>query len=243
MYHILICDDDASYIRELETMILECNKSEREIVFHEFSSGEELLEKMPPSSDAVFLDIQMQGEDGNQIAVKLNKMGYGGLLIQCSGIYMPTPETIKISPYRFLLKQDSAEVTQNVIREILAELDVQKACAVLEGFCKREKVLVKTKDIAYITKGKRGSVLHLAEGENVLVQKGFDEMMELLQSSDFVIPHSSYIINLRYVTGVDFIEGIVSIGSETFNIVRTKKKEMMEAFASYMNRKYKETLR
>ena len=51
----------------------------------------------------------MEEMNGNEIAVKLKEKGYQGLLIQCSGIFMPTPETIKISPYRYLLKQYTGE--------------------------------------------------------------------------------------------------------------------------------------
>ena len=51
----------------------------------------------------------MKRMNGNETAVRLNQNGYQGVLVQCSGIFMPTPETIKISPYRYLLKQDSRE--------------------------------------------------------------------------------------------------------------------------------------
>lgn len=46
MYKILICDDDAIFVKELEKLIKECNKNKRELEFTRYYSGEDLLNNL-----------------------------------------------------------------------------------------------------------------------------------------------------------------------------------------------------
>ena len=92
MYRIAICDDDREYIGELERMIRESNGGRREICFEEYVSGLDLLKKISGGVDILFLDIQMGGLDGNETAQLLREKNFPGVLVQCSGVYNPTPE-------------------------------------------------------------------------------------------------------------------------------------------------------
>ena len=40
MFHIIICDDDESYIDNLKEMIISAGMSSDEVLFYEYSSGE-----------------------------------------------------------------------------------------------------------------------------------------------------------------------------------------------------------
>ena len=249
MYKIIICDDDKSYVDELKSMILECNQGKREITFLEYYSGEELLEHFQRDSDALFLDIQLEGMDGNEAALEILKKNYQGVLVQCSGIFMPTPETVKISPYRYLLKQSSTEKTKQEIDEILEEMDRQKACYTLEVSYKRGKILVRTTDIMYITHYKKGSIIHLnkecaeeySEG-NLISSCSFEELLEKLRHVGFAMPHNSYIINLRYVTSFNLHKEIVLLEEKRIPIARGKVSQFSNELVRYMNKKYKEKL-
>ena len=101
-YKIALCDDDTNYMDELEKLLKKCSQQEDLLEIVKCTSGEQLLNSDIDNADVVFLDIQLKGMDGNEISVELRKRGYQGVLVHCSGIYMPTPETIKISPYRYI---------------------------------------------------------------------------------------------------------------------------------------------
>lgn len=250
MYKIIICDDDKGFVNELKDIIAECNKEKRKIEFLEYYSGEELLENFQRDSDALFLDIQLEGMNGNEAALEILKKNYQGILVQCSGIFLPTPETVKISPYRYLLKQSPIEKTKQEIDEILEEMDRQKACYTLEVSYKRDKILVRTMDIMYITHYKKGSIIHLnkecaedySEG-NLISTYSFEELMEKLQHVGFAIPHNSYIINMRYVTNFNFHKEIVLLGELRIPIARGKVSQFSNVLVRYMNTKYREKLK
>lgn len=247
MYKVMICDDDKNYITELKEMILKCNQDIRDLKFYEFHSGEELLKKMPKDADVLFLDIQMKGMDGNETAVRLRKMNYRGILIQCSGIYNPTPQTVVISPYRYLLKQDSMGKTLAVLDEILEEMDRHRTCAAILANYQREQILLEPSNVVYFSRHRKGSEVHLAKGLEKKYPDGpiispfsLETLYEQLRLVGFSIPHNSFLLNLRYISGMVSGEGIIRIGEEVFTISRSREKKFMGEFMRYLNQKYKE---
>lgn len=249
MFKIAICDDDARYRFELVELIRESYTGNEEVDISEFCSGKMLLEQKTEEFDVVFLDIQMEEMDGNETAIRLKKKGYRGLLVQCSGIHHPTPETIKISPYRYLLKQDSREKIMMELKEVWGELLSRKQCMELEASYVREKMKVKVSDITYITHHPKGSILHLyaekmeqfTEG-NIIVPYSFEELLKLLMESGFAVPHNSYIINLRFVSGFDIKRETIVVDGKTMFMSRGKKDAFLASLTEYSRKKYKERL-
>lgn len=247
MYKIAICDDDKDYIKELKDIILESNEKKLEIEFYDFDSGEKLLHSKVDDMDVIFLDIQMQGMNGNETAVRLNQKGYQGVLVQCSGMFMPTPETIKISPYRYLLKQDAREKTISEVKEILSKMETGKLCYEIEGSYLRARMYFRVADIVYITHHPKGSILHLnsekakhyQEGK-IIVPYNFQELSELLESSDFSVPHNSYMVNLHYVASFNPKTEFFVLDGMRLPMSRGKKEVFLNDLAKYTRKKYKE---
>lgn len=246
MYQVAICDDDRQYIEELKEMILESNGDQREICFKEYSSGLDLVKEITDEINVLFLDIQMDGLDGNETAKLLREKNYQGVLVQCSGVFNPTPETIVISPYRYLLKQDPKEKMLAVIGEVLEEMDKQSKCFVLEGCFRREKILVKTLDIVYFTRYRGGSKVHMLsdkmerfEDGVIYISETLEELERKLGSLDFAMPHNSYLVNLRYIRDYDVKQGRIDLPQLGLYISRSKKKAFMERMMRYMRMKYK----
>lgn len=246
MYKVAICDDDKNYISELTQIILECNAKKNEIQILEFHSGEQLLKGLPDDIDVIFLDIQMAGMNGNETAVQLKERGYHGILVQCSGIFMPTPDTVKIAPFRYLLKQDPREKTLREMEEILAQMIKKRQCYEMDAYYLRKRVVIHVPDIVYITHHpKRKSVLHLCHeraGEfdkgNVIVPYDFEQLSEILKDADFAIPHNSYMVNLSYVSGFDWDKNVLIADGETLTISRAQRDTFRRQFARYATKKY-----
>ena len=106
MYNIAICDDDKGFIEFVKEVIRELNLS-NEVRIYEYLSGEEFIFDIDNryDLDLVILDIQMKEMDGNQVSIELRKRYKNTTLVFCSGIYKPSPENIKVAPFRFLLKE------------------------------------------------------------------------------------------------------------------------------------------
>lgn len=157
------------------------------------------------------------------------------------------PETIKISPYRYILKQAEKEEVMKDLYDIFKEIARRKKVYSIEAYYKREKITVQTADITFITHHKNGkSILHVKESlekiysdGNIIAPYSFKELMNMLDKSDFAMPHSSYIVNLHYILGQregDFIK----IGTEMISISRSKKQEFKKKMMQYFGNKYPE---
>ena len=246
MYKIVICDDDKNYIQELESIIKECNIKQRSLEFIEFHSGEELLQNLPMDSDVMFMDVQLNGMDGNETALRAVKAGYQGLLVQYSDISMSTPDTIKRSPYRYLLKQADKVTTYREIYEILEEMDRQKICFTIEASYMREKYIIRTEDIVYFSHHKRWSAIHMNKEQqehyseaSLITSYNFRELHEMLYPLGFVSPHRSYLINLRYVSAFNQTKEYVKLDGIFFPVARTKVDQFTKDFTRYVNLNYK----
>lgn len=127
MFNVAICDDDKNFIQYVEDIIKELGYAE-DVKFFEYLSGEEFLFDIDERGDLdlVVLDIQMGETDGNQVSVELRKRYKSTTLVFCSGYFKPSPENIKVSPFRFLLKEYSRERMVSEFKEIFEYLTNNK---------------------------------------------------------------------------------------------------------------------
>lgn len=245
MYNIIMCDDDAGYIKELVSLIHRSNDGKRELNIQKCTSGEELIKCIDDSFDAVFLDVQMSCMDGKVIAEKLRESGYSGLLILCSGIYVPTSEIIKLLPYRYIEKYDKKETILKYINDVFDKIDRIKTYAIIEASYNRERVLIKTSSIIYITHHQKGSIIHLSycakdrysEGKLITSFK-FNALLEKLRLIGFAIPHNSYLVNMNYVTDWDFNVGYIIVDGHRIPVSNSRSDVFKNELRDYLRVKY-----
>lgn len=157
MFNVAICDDDKNFIQYVEDIIKELGYAE-DVKFFEYLSGEEFLFDIDERGDLdlVVLDIQMGETDGNQVSVELRKRYKSTTLVFCSGYFKPSPENIKVSPFRFLLKEYSRERMVSEFKEIFEYLTNNKDEPSIVCRGERSQVQVYANEIMYIEISKRG---------------------------------------------------------------------------------------
>ena len=81
MIHIAICDDETHMSDTIKVMVFDFfRRKNTDIAILQFSCGEELL-KYNETIDILFLDIQMKGIDGMEVAKRLRERRFKGALI------------------------------------------------------------------------------------------------------------------------------------------------------------------
>lgn len=247
MIKIIICDDDALYSSKLEELIREAAPGEH-LVIEMCKSGDGLVLKDIKTTDLVFLDIQMDGMDGNQAAVWLKKAGFSGLIVQFSGIYNPTPDTIKISPFRYLLKDyDDGKMIEE-LKEIFTEIKRRKSFKSVEASYNREKVLLDIEDVVYFSRRTNGkctvhvkkALLDYYQDGDIIIDQSLTELLTVYEEAGFCMPHNSYIINLRHMERFDNKDGTIIVDGEIMNVSRSRKTMFKESLTKYTRRKYQE---
>lgn len=245
MINIAICDDDARYIRYIKQKLKEAGLSEREAVFYEYMAGSELLNAFPEIElDLLILDIQMIGMNGNEVAQKFREKYINTILVFCSGVYNPTPESFKVSPYRYLLKQYTDEKMLLELREIVDFVKKKKEVPSISVHYFSNTVELKPEEILYISIAKRGSrvcvcpnVTRLECEERFISNYSVKQLYEVLKDYDFAYAHNSYIVNMKHVKSKT-LNDLEMINGDILTISRARRKEFHKRMADYFESKY-----
>ena len=244
MFNVAICDDDKNFIQYVEDIIKELGYAE-DVKFFEYLSGEEFLFDIDERGDLdlVVLDIQMGETDGNQVSVELRKRYKSTTLVFCSGYFKPSPENIKVSPFRFLLKEYSRDRMVSEFKEIFEYLMNNKDEPSIVCRGERSQVQVYANEIMYIEISKRGTKVHTLNKGGMVekvysCKKSLDFLYELFKESNFAYAHNSYIVNLKYVKKL-CSEELKLVDGQVLSVSRTKIKNLRKQVTEYFERKYR----
>lgn len=231
MLHIAICDDEKDFVANL-IAFLEQYAAERseEIKVTAYYDGMELIERYDPSIDLIFLDIQMRLMDGLQAAEHIRRID------ETVGIlFLTTMTQYGLEGYKY-----------QAVNYIIKPIRYVRLKAEMDQWLKRHRkdstpAIVVTNDVGkykialnslrYIETFSRNLLLH-TEQENIICHKGMKEMEQELNGKGFVRCHTSYIVNLFYVKGINKLE-IVLVTGEAIPISQPKRKEFMKKLAEY----------
>ena len=97
---------------------------------------------------------------GNEVAVELRKRFKNVVLVFCSGVYKPSPENIKVAPFRFLLKEYSKEKMLEEFSEIFEYLKNKKDEPAILCYDKKYTIKVNISEIIYASIARRGTEIH-----------------------------------------------------------------------------------
>lgn len=246
MLRVAICDDDQNFIRYLMEKIVKAAENKIVIEFWKYRSGTELLNDLygKEEFDLLFLDILMPEVDGYAVARKFREKYHSTVLIFCSGVCPPTPESFKVMPYRYLMKQYSEQKLESELREVLVYSLKKKEQPFVWGCFDKTGYKLSPDDILYISIAKRGCTIylhpkcqHAGLSPKMTSRRKLPELFELVQSYGFAYAHNSYIVNMKYVMKRSMTELGLADGS-VLSISRSRGKEFDAAFVQYLASKY-----
>lgn len=241
MYHVAICDDEVEFIVYMKKVISELVKEE-EIIFHEYLSGEALLEELPKTGEChlLILDIQLQGMDGNMTGKRFRQEFPDSVLVFCSGVYLPTVESFEVTPYRYLLKEYTKGKMKQELVQIIDKMKSNKITPYVIGKKDNNFVKLYVNDIWYIENTRRGSLLHCYPNQNQCIyttEYKLKKLQEELKDYGSCYAHNSYLVNLEHVIVAGDKELELDNG-EKLSIARSKVKEFRQQFAYRLAGKY-----
>ena len=246
MYYIAICDDDSDFIKYMKNMLLKSGLEKEEILFYEYSSGEELINSIDicEKIDLLILDMKMKKIDGNETARLFRDQFPFSVIVFCSGVYLPTVESFETTPFRYLLKEYTDERMIRELNAVVKEVKNRSIEPVVMGTWNYNAVKLKLEEILYISIARNGSNIYVNskiikyEFENhITSKKRLPEIYSVLKNYGFEYAHNSYIVNLNHIKRKTTKELELSDGT-VLSIARSKEKQLRIAFAKYKAQKY-----
>lgn len=234
MIKIGICDDDKNF----RTLLAEAiRREDSESFIYEYSTGETLIQDEENDLDLLFLDIQLPGISGNKASEIMKKKNKDLILVFVSGIYLPTPESFCVQPYRYLLKQSNPSEIQRELGTILTYTKEQKGKKyfIAEDDGMYQKIDID--EILYFSIIRRGCEIHILQngtGKILRTRKRIQEIEEELRREYFCRIHKSFLVNPRYITEVKKSE-IKMDNNEILSVSKARRKTFEDMLAEYLS--------
>lgn len=214
--NICICDDEpfiaGYYQRELRARF-----NDRHILpeIKVFTDPKKLLDAVRKGVnwDVFFLDIDMNGLNGIDLAREIRKKDAGTRIIFLSIHEELVYDTFQVNAYRFIPKSMFHSRINECIDSIIADSEEKDPdfFVVSSG---SDIFRYPIRDIIYIHSTDKYLNIHLREGNEPFVRCQIKTAADELEPFGFIQPHKSYLVNYRYIKRIEGSRIYMDDGSE-----------------------------
>lgn len=230
--NIAVCDDDKN-VRELIGSKVLKQYPELDIVF--FSSGEEVL-LSNKHIDILFLDIQMPGRNGMEIARELRKKENKLVIIFVTAVEEYVFQAFDVGALHYIVKPINDEKFNEVLKRAIENCSRQKSKE-----CENKHLMINnggvhTKvmldDIVYAEVFNRKVVIHKLSDKLEYYGKMSD--LETLAGESFFRSHRAYLVNFKYV--VKYNATTIYLEKGTVLMAKKNYPEFVKKYMKYNRR-------
>ena len=204
MLTIYVCDDEVAFADLLEEKL--------KLIFAEYDSEAKIVSFRTPveclravrygePSDAVFLDIDMPGVSGFDIAKEIKKERRDALVVFVSGKPDLVFESFDYHPFSFVRKSagdDLDRELRKVCEGVVSYLGKRKPIEVRDVYA--GPVFEKADNILFVSSAKHYVEYHALDRDRPIKQRGtLKEAEKLLRPFGFIKPHSRFLVNAAHI--------------------------------------------
>ncbi len=231
LVRVAICDDVSLQREQIKNYVkYYCLEKGLEVSIDEYDSGELLLESNS-EYDILFLDIEMGNKNGIEVTKEINKKSKNTNVIIVTDYRQYLDDAMDLDVLRYVDKP----VSQDRIYKCLNKaLDVMQTAVVAITTKDNGKVLIIKKDIVYLEIVKRNILVKTVDNTFYSKEK-MDYFRDSLNTPNFISPHNSYIVNLKYMTAFEREENqIVLLKKIKVPIAQRKRTEVRRNIIDYL---------
>lgn len=233
---IAICDDDKKFRDELKSFLIRYKSEHRLCVdICQFCNGEELL-KSDEIFDMVFLDYQMPGLDGMDVARKLRIKNITCNIVFVTSYPQFVLESFEVQPNRFFVKPLTEIQLFSLMNTFIAHQKLLSPIVVIND---NEQKVIHAKDILYLEGNGKYCIIRTTTN-TYHSSKTLAQVHELLPQHCFYRTHKSYVINLYCIDSISDKCAVIT-NNEKVMIARNKYKEFKHAYAQFVKDYYLRT--
>lgn len=235
MIKIVFCDDDMSTLNEIKEL-LEQYQVERnqEITYKAFHSPLELLEEIEAGMepDVLFLDIMMPGEDGISTAREIRRCNGAVKIVFLTSSPEFAVDSYTVGAYSYQMKPICAQKLFWLLDAIVEDCQREQQEGIV--VCSRSRVIrIPLEKLEYCEVV--GRKLHFClKDRSVIESRGSLEKLwgELSQHGDFIRPHRSFLVNMKYIQSISG-RRITMENQAEIPIPHGKCKSLREQYLAY----------
>lgn len=199
MVQIILCDSEQDRSRLLQDALSKFFFQIEDCQITACKTGEELLRLLMEGTnpDLVFLDVQMQPENGIQLANILRLRHFQTELILCSDNAEDAIEGYRLHAFDFLQKPFSLLRLKKIMNRFVRE-KLQKNIPFLQVPVRGFPVRINLHQVWYFESQERKILVH-GTSEPLSFYQKLDQLQETLADSSFIRCHQSYLVNAEMI--------------------------------------------
>lgn len=237
---IAICDDNRDDRRmiqqEVERVYLphfDANQSECE--FSMYETGNDLMKNLEDvlNVDVLFLDIDMPGVNGLEIAEAIEACPHKVNLIFVTNRNDLVFEAIHFRPFRFLRKECLHEEIEEALLAVISKMKEESVLCEFESGSEIVKITVR--EIVYLESAGHYVRVHRQDDSVCVVRSRMSELDKRLGLMGFVRIHIGYLVNIRNIYSISS-KGVVLDNGMELPISRKHVERVKRMHADYIRR-------
>lgn len=233
MLNIAICDDDIQTTGKAEGLIQRIAKLNFVNIETEvFWSGESLVESVIKGSkfDIIYLDIEMDKEDGISAAKRIRKYDKNVLIVYVTSHENYMKESFSVRPFQFLIKPVNEKQMETCFKAALE--DINESDFYFRYSYRRVNYKVPIRDILYFESNRR-KIFIVTENNIYEVYGKLNEIENSLKRCKitFLRIHQSFLVNYKHVDGLAY-DFVVMNNGKKISISEDRRKMISEQYCS-----------
>lgn len=201
---ILICDDDASYLEDLNSeVLLFFSEYGQKVKTYTFLNLDQINQKLLGSCDIALLDVDFpnSGHTGLDVARKIRELRKDTIIIFVTNFIEYAPVGYEVQAFRYVLKQETRSELPRYLA--LAVKRISKISGVYKIQMNGEYADLVVDDILYLEVQQHNVTFFVQrEGKPIktyCVYSSLSEMERDLGPKGFLRIHKSYLVNMRHL--------------------------------------------
>lgn len=228
---ILILEDDTTFAQILYNDLFNyfSNISDKNI-FNLITSN---FAALPANQkyDLCFLDIDLNGDNGIDIAKKIKQGGICNFIIFVTAHQHLVYDSLSAQPY-FFIRKNCYDKDLKILFELIGNSFATHTLITLKW--RMEKKVIKLENVIYIEAVDHAILIHTIDG-NFNDSRPLKEFLENANFPNFIQIHKTYAINMAYLLSYTSTTVLLTKNIE-INIGRTYKNTFLESYQKYLVR-------
>ncbi len=201
MFNIAICDDDIQTTGQMEQLVQKIAKQHLvEVEIEVFCDSNSLVGAVKGGNgfDIIYLDIEMEKEDGISAAKRIRQCDKNVLIIFVTNYENYMRESFAVRPFRYLVKPVNEHAMDECFKA--AYDDISNDDSYFRYHYQRVSHWIPVRDILYCEKNKRKVVI-VTENKTYELYGKLNEIEESLKTckTSFLRVHQSFLVNYKHV--------------------------------------------
>ena len=233
MLNLVILEDQAEQMERLAGMLEKYAASHPGFSYalKRYDRSIPLLTEYKCDADILFLDIQVPDMLGMDVAKRIRAMDGKVIIIFITMLTQYAIEGYSVGAFDYVLKPIRYDEFSAKMDRVCRMLAHQKTSLTLEARTKEEIRLISADEITYIEVANHDILIH-TDGEVIRQWGSLKSYEDKLASGHFVRCNACYLVNLKYVRGIN--GDLVTVHQDDLTISKAKRKDFLAAVAQYI---------